>query len=419
MVFYAPTVNSYKRYVDASWAPTRLAWSHDNRTAGFRVVGDGQSLRIECRIPGADCNPYLALAGVARLRPRRHREQASSRRQCFVGDVYARARPAARALHAARGDRRASRRARSRGRRSATTWSSTTRHFFRTEQAAYDAAVTDWERSAILREDLRRLMRLDGKVALITGARQRHRPRVRAALRQGRRGGRRASTSTSTAARETAALVRTAGGRARYCRADVSQRGRLRARWWPSPRRSSASSTCCSTTPASCTRRTTTPSTTDEAVWDLTMDINAKGVFLGCKYGIPALRRAGGGSIINTASFVAVLGAATPQIAYTASKGAVLALTRELAVDPRAARTSASTRSAPGPLRTELLMKFLEHRGEEAAAPRAHPDGPLRRGARRSPRRRCSSPPTSRRSSPAPSSSSTAGSPRPTSRLSK
>src|SRR6185436_15357065 len=71
---------------------------------------------------------------------------------------------------------------------------------------------------------------------------------------------------------------------------------------------------------------------TPEEIWDLTLDINAKGVFLGCKFGIPALKRAGGGSIINTASFVARLGAATPQVAYTASKGAVLAMTRELAV---------------------------------------------------------------------------------------
>ena len=71
---------------------------------------------------------------------------------------------------------------------------------------------------------------------------------------------------------------------------------------------------------------------TDEAIWDLTMAINLKGVWLGCKYGIPALRRAGGGSIINTASFVALMGAATPQIAYTASKGGVLAMTRELSV---------------------------------------------------------------------------------------
>ena len=64
MVFYAPTVNSYKRYEDGSWAPTRIAWSYDNRTAGFRVVGRGESLRIECRVPGADCNPYLAYAAA-------------------------------------------------------------------------------------------------------------------------------------------------------------------------------------------------------------------------------------------------------------------------------------------------------------------------------------------------------------------
>jgi len=69
------------------------------------------------------------------------------------------------------------------------------------------------------------------------------------------------------------------------------------------------------------------------AWWDVTLDVNAKGVFLGCKYGIPALRRAGGGSIINTASFVARLGAATPQIAYTASKGAVLSMTYSVAKD--------------------------------------------------------------------------------------
>ncbi len=98
---------------------------------------------------------------------------------------------------------------------------------------------------------------------------------------------------------------------------------------------------------------------TEEEVWDLTMNINLKGVFLGCKHGIPALRRAGGGSIINTASFVALLGAATPQLAYTASKGGVLALTRELAVIH--ARESIRVNAlCPGPLRTELLMKYLD-----------------------------------------------------------
>ena len=98
---------------------------------------------------------------------------------------------------------------------------------------------------------------------------------------------------------------------------------------------------------------------TEEAVWDLTMNINAKGVFFGCKYGIPALRRAGGGSIINTASFVALMGAATPQIAYTASKGAVLALTRELAVI-HARENIRVNALCPGPLRTKLLMDFLD-----------------------------------------------------------
>jgi NAD(P)-dependent dehydrogenase (short-subunit alcohol dehydrogenase family) len=98
---------------------------------------------------------------------------------------------------------------------------------------------------------------------------------------------------------------------------------------------------------------------TTEDVWDLTMDINAKGVFLGCKHGIPAIERAGGGSVINTASFVALMGAATPQVAYTASKGAVLAMTRELAVVH--ARSGVRINAlCPGPLRTELLMKFLD-----------------------------------------------------------
>jgi NAD(P)-dependent dehydrogenase (short-subunit alcohol dehydrogenase family) len=98
---------------------------------------------------------------------------------------------------------------------------------------------------------------------------------------------------------------------------------------------------------------------TEEDVWDITMAVNLKGVFLGCKYGIPAIRKAGGGSVINTASFVALLGAATPQIAYTASKGGVLAMTRELAVI-HARENIRVNALCPGPLHTELLMKFLD-----------------------------------------------------------
>jgi NAD(P)-dependent dehydrogenase (short-subunit alcohol dehydrogenase family) len=98
---------------------------------------------------------------------------------------------------------------------------------------------------------------------------------------------------------------------------------------------------------------------TGEDTWERTLAVNLKGVFLGCKHGIPALLRAGGGSIINTASFVAMVGSATPQLAYTASKGGVLAITRELAVIH--AREGIRVNAiCPGPLRTELLMSYLD-----------------------------------------------------------
>ncbi len=97
---------------------------------------------------------------------------------------------------------------------------------------------------------------------------------------------------------------------------------------------------------------------TEEEIWDLTININLKGVFLGCKYGIPALLRSGGGSIINTASFVAVMGAATPQIAYTASKGGVLSMTREIAIE-FARQNIRANALCPGPVQTPLLDELL------------------------------------------------------------
>jgi len=98
---------------------------------------------------------------------------------------------------------------------------------------------------------------------------------------------------------------------------------------------------------------------TSERIFDLTYAINVKGVFFGCKYALPIMQNQKYGSIINTASFVAKLGAATPQLAYTASKGAVLAMSRELAVIH--ARQGIRVNSlCPGPLRTKLLMDFLD-----------------------------------------------------------
>jgi glutamine synthetase len=144
MVFLAPTVNSYKRYVDGSWAPTRVAWSYDNRTAGVRVVGSGPSLRVECRIPGADCNPYLALAALlaAGLDGLAERTEPPPP---FVGDVYAardlphvpRSLDEATELFVASPFAKAAF-----GQRVVDHYA----HFFRTEWAAFSAAVTDWER---------------------------------------------------------------------------------------------------------------------------------------------------------------------------------------------------------------------------------------------------------------------------------
>lgn len=159
-------------------------------------------------------------------------------------------------------------------------------------------------------------------------------------------------------AQETVAAITSGGGRATYVHADVSKSADC-ARMIASAEDEFGKLNVLFNNAGIMHSQDDDAVRTDEAIWDMTMDVNAKSVFLGCKYGIPALRRAGGGSIINTASFVAVLGAATPQVAYTASKGAVLALTRELAV-VHARENIRINALCPGPLRTELLMKFLD-----------------------------------------------------------
>ncbi|HEY6136409.1 MAG TPA: glutamine synthetase family protein [Thermoanaerobaculia bacterium] len=142
--FFAPYPASYKRYVAGSFAPTGIAWSHDNRTAGFRIVGHGPSLRIECRAPGADANPYLAFAAAlaAGLDGIEHHIEPPP---AFEGDVYAAGelphvpQSLNESIHAL----------------AESEWARATfgedvvehyLHFFRTEQRKFDAAVTDWER---------------------------------------------------------------------------------------------------------------------------------------------------------------------------------------------------------------------------------------------------------------------------------
>jgi glutamine synthetase len=142
--FYAPYPTSYKRFVSQSWAPTRVAWSLDNRTAGFRVLGAGPALRIECRIPGADANPYLAFAaslaaGLDGIERRLEPPPA------FAGDVYAAGElprvPAS--LPEAVAEMEASEMlAAAFGSEVVAHYA----HFFRTEQAKLDRVVTGWER---------------------------------------------------------------------------------------------------------------------------------------------------------------------------------------------------------------------------------------------------------------------------------
>jgi NAD(P)-dependent dehydrogenase (short-subunit alcohol dehydrogenase family) len=200
-------------------------------------------------------------------------------------------------------------------------------------------------------------MRLEGKVALITGAssgigRE-------SAILFAQEGASVVGVDIDDAGgRQTVADIEREGGKAVFCEADVSRAEQCSRMIEVAEQTYGKLDVLFNNAGIMVAGDDDAISTTEE-VWERTMDVNAKGVFLGCKYGIPALRRAGGGSVINTASFVAVLGAATPQIAYTASKGAVLALTRELAVI-HARENLRVNALCPGPLQTELLMKFLD-----------------------------------------------------------
>lgn len=144
IVFFAPTVNSYKRFQDGSWAPTRIAWSYDNRTAGFRIVGDGPSLRIECRVPGADVNPYLAYAAMLAAGLDGIENQIEPP-EIFTGDVYA-AEELPRVPTTLRDGLELFAKSEFAVRAFGADVHEHYRHFFAVEQAAYDNAVTDWER---------------------------------------------------------------------------------------------------------------------------------------------------------------------------------------------------------------------------------------------------------------------------------
>ena len=198
--------------------------------------------------------------------------------------------------------------------------------------------------------------RLDGKVAIITGSGS---GMGRSAAELFAREGAKVVVTdvVDDAGHETVDAVRAAGGEATYVRADVS-------RWSDCEAMVKCATDTYGALHILYNNAGIFPNDdggvldTPESTWEKVMEINLKGVWLGCRAGIPAMIASGGGSIVNVASFVALMGAATAQIAYTASKGGVLSMTREIAVEY--ARQGIRDNSlCPGPIETPLLAELL------------------------------------------------------------
>jgi NAD(P)-dependent dehydrogenase (short-subunit alcohol dehydrogenase family) len=200
------------------------------------------------------------------------------------------------------------------------------------------------------------LFRLDDRVALITGGASGIGREAAALFAQA--GAAVVVCDASADAGETCAHdIRASGGRACFVRADVTCSDDMREAVATAQREFGGLHVLFNNA-GIFPEGDGSPVDTSEEVWERVIDVNLKGVFLGCKHGIPALLASGGGSIVNTASFVAVVGAATSQIAYTASKGGVLAMTREIAVE-YARQGIRANALCPGPVNTPLLAEFL------------------------------------------------------------
>ena len=199
-------------------------------------------------------------------------------------------------------------------------------------------------------------MRLQDKVAIITGAGS-GMGRVAAQMFAAEGAKVLVAEYDEKAGTETAALVRAAGGEATFVQTDVSTETDAAAMVAAAKDRYGKLDVLYNNAGVM-PELDHSVVDTDVATWDQVMAINVRGVFLGCKYAIPHMVEQGSGSVINISSFVALLGCSVPQDAYTASKGAVLSLTRSLAVQfgPQGVRSNAI---CPGPIETPMLMDWL------------------------------------------------------------
>jgi NAD(P)-dependent dehydrogenase (short-subunit alcohol dehydrogenase family) len=199
-------------------------------------------------------------------------------------------------------------------------------------------------------------MRLDGKVAVITGAGS-GMGRVAARMFAAEGANVVVAEFATRAGDETVRLVSESGGAAMFVKADVSQEADARTMIEAAVDEYGRVDVLYNNA-GIMPEADHSVIDTDVDVWDQVMAVNLRGVFLGCKYAIPRMVEQGSGSIINVSSFVALLGCSVPQDAYTASKGAVLSLTRSLAVQfgPKGVRSNAI---CPGPIETPLLMDWL------------------------------------------------------------
>jgi NAD(P)-dependent dehydrogenase (short-subunit alcohol dehydrogenase family) len=199
-------------------------------------------------------------------------------------------------------------------------------------------------------------MRLEGKVALITGAGS-GMGRVAAPMFASEGAREVLAEIAEASANETARLETEAGGDATFVQADVSREDDARRMVEEAVARYGQVDVLYNNA-GIMPEADHSVIDTDVAIWDQVMAVNLRGVFLGCKYAIPQMLDQGSGSVINISSFVALLGCSVPQDAYTASKGAVLSLTRSLAVQfgGRGVRSNAICH---GPIETPLLMDWL------------------------------------------------------------